>query len=398
MAYSGLARWDYASEQRAKLCELMPRCERGEISLEEVAQRVSEVPPGHYRSTGSCRLRWERYERPGASRDGRRTQIKAVYPYGDEPEAVDPAVPIDPVVQLMDSVGYDVSLEECFDLLEHIQAFLDKIDPIEASYTRTIETDKPIALLLTSDWHLMSRWVAYEEFRDLFDWASMVPRLYWAVQGDEIDGFDTNFYHARPVLDQLLKPPVQRRVLAAILSEIEERILYSCLSTSAHTTDKLIGECPVRQWYVQRKIPAFVGQGILSLKVGTKERGYQEYILAVAHAFPGSSIYNVNHPQARALLWICPQADVIASGHRHTFGVQQVNHHELAHQAIPHLQPVSSTYLVQIGTASTGPDPYSISRWQQGVFNWPVFVFFPDHHEVIRVERKSDILYYLGED
>jgi hypothetical protein len=55
----------------------------------------------------------------------------------------------------------------------------------------------------------------------------------------------------------------------------------------------------------------------------------QHYDVMAAHQLPGSSMYNRNHPQARAMRGAGHGADAIISGHNHQKGLSKTFSHEL---------------------------------------------------------------------
>ena len=283
---------------------------------------------------------------------------------------------------------YRVDVEKLLDLAEQTQAALAEVDPIYAHANRFTPTDKPHALILTSDLHLFSRWLEYREFRDVLQWIRETPNLSVVLLGDETDGF-TQFFHSRPQMDQLIKPPVQRRVLFEILESLRPKLLCHCMGTGGHGTERWLGEDLVRQWFVQHDIPSFVGQGILDWQVGA-----ETYTLLLSHDFPGSSKYNAVHAQGVALKEVDPTADIVASGHRHRSAISRVNHHEMAYRA-GHL-PINSSWLVAVGTAKCLDDPFALTKWQQGSFEWFTFAMWPYEHRVEYVQRRDDLAYYLG--
>lgn len=40
-------------------------------------------------------------------------------------------------------------------------------------------------------------------------------------------------------------------------------------------------------------------------------------------------------------------------------------------------------WYVQVGTAKTGPDPYTIKSWSPGTWEWPILIFRPDSHQIV---------------
>lgn len=99
--------------------------------------------------------------------------------------------------------------------------------------------------------------------------------------------------------------------------------------------------------------------------------------------------------QGQALRWDLPSADVIVQGDKHVYGAAEVTAFKFEYDA--GLRPSPFVWLVQVGTAKAGPDKYSIRRWSQGVFEWPIAVFWPDEHKIKVTRHLEDVEAWLGE-
>jgi len=358
--------WEVDPEQLEMLAKL---ADRDDLSWTDVAEQISEV--GTERTAESCRNKWKRI----------RLEPDTKVLVDETPPAIAESLQ-----------NPEVDWDEWMSLLHKMQGMVQKVEPIYTDAHSKIDTDRPIIIQFVADMHIGSRWVCYPEFNEAFKRALDTPRLYWGMHGDEVEGFSTSFRAAFPVLDQLTKPLVQRSLANRMIAMLAEKgkLLYGCASTRAHNTGMAIGEDLLQNEYQRRNIPYFVGKGIWTLDVGS-----ERYVFMVGHELPGTSMYNPNHSQIRALLWDCPEADFIISAHKHTYAYQEISHHELAYRAGVH--PINKTHLVAVGTAKDGPDPYSISRWSQGNFVWPQFCLYPDRHEIKRVYGWDDVSHYLGE-
>lgn len=357
--------WEECPAQMAKLEELAPQARAGKMSWRDVADAVSGLGPE--RTRHGCRTRWQR------ERWARERKIE------ESPEAVP--------YELMDpSADWD----EWIDHLGERQKLVQKADPVFTTGRTRIETDKPIIYQAVGDMHLGSRFVCYSDFKVAVERMLDTPRVYWGVHGDDCEGFDPSFRNAYPVLNQLVQPKIQRLLDRRLLEMLHERgrLLYGCAGTQAHGVVATIGQDLVQDEYQRLHVWYWVGKAIWILEVGE-----QEYVFMVGHRLPGTSIYNPNHAQMRALLYDCPVADFIISAHTHAYGYQEIMHHELAYRA--GVMPINRTHLVNIGTAKTGPDPYAMSSWRQGVMEFPQFVLYPDRHEIKRVYGWEDVRHYL---
>lgn len=285
----------------------------------------------------------------------------------------------------------DFDIDSWLKFLKTVQIKHNELSPMTLDAKRVIRTTRPIAIQFVSCWHLGSRFAQYDTFQEHFDRLLRVEGLYWGVHGDEYDNFTTGFPSAEAIWNQLIPPAAQRHLVKAIISRLAQKskIMYACWSNHTGFDEKRLGENLVKPIYMQNHIPFFDGKGALRLQVGQ-----EEYILYVAHEFPGSSQWNRLHAQTKALHMEMPSADVVAMGDKHIAGVQKIYHHQPEFEAGRRAVPYS--YLIQTGTAKAGPDPYTIRNWTSGIFEWPTLVFYPNRHMVKLVDDLDDLEYFLS--
>jgi hypothetical protein len=278
--------------------------------------------------------------------------------------------------------------EEWYEVADRLGDMTNKADPTMTAAKVQLNTSDPIALMHVGDWHLGSRFVAYKTFRALLDLTMATERVFWGLYGDDADLFPLGWLP--PAMGMVITPVMQRRLVSSIANELTKngKALWSFWGNHDGFDEKQIGESLITPIW-QGNIPYFHGKGVIRLQVGENE-----YIIYGAHAFKGSSIYNVNHAQMRALLWEVPQADFVVMGHKHTFGYAEVPHHEQAYLAGLHQSRMA--HLLQIGSPKTGPDRYTIRGWSQGIFEWPIFVLYPDEHKIKRAYDFEDLEHFLG--
>lgn len=282
-----------------------------------------------------------------------------------------------PAPQFATKMPEPPGIDELLDLAERNRAVLDRLDPVVTHGTISLETDHPIGIIFVSCAHLGGRYTLYPEFRQVFEQVLATDRLYWLSLGDDVEGFLPGFRDAGAVVDQaLVNPKAQKQLLAHVLDRLAEKnkLLAGCASQhGGEWTRKAVGEDPIKDLYRARGVPYFDGKALLTLQVGG-----ETYRIALAHQFPGTSIYNKNHPQRRALLFDFPNADVAVSGDRHTYSVQEFS--DPAWEFDAGIRPSYMRWNVQVGTAKAGPDKYSIRGWSRGVMEWPTLVFWPGRH------------------
>lgn len=251
-------------------------------------------------------------------------------------------------------------------------------DPVFIQDTLTFKGDRPVGIIWVSCMHLGGRYTAYEEFREVYEQARDIPGLYWGSLGDDIEGFLSTFPDQAAIKEQLLPVENQIELLETILSPLAEsrRLLFG--SGSQHGgkwLNKRTGSNPVKQMYLDLGVPFFDGQAYLKLDVGK-----QTYHVGMSHEFPGSSNINPNYPQARALRERYPNADVIVMGDRHNPAMQWYSIYKDEYEAGNRSSPY--VWLLQAGTAKTGPDKYTIQSWPTGILGWPITIFYPDRHAI----------------
>ena len=281
----------------------------------------------------------------------------------------------------------DFGWAEVFETAERLSELTNDATPTITSAEVVLETDKPIAFMNTSDWHIGSRFMAYKTFRAALNLCIATPRVYWAIYGDEMDNYPLDWMP--PAIMQVITPRTQQKIVHAIVDELIDhgKILYSFWSDHPAFTERKTGDNPMEPIYMGR-VPYFHGKGVVKLRVGE-----QRYVIFASHKFKGSSIYNPTHPQMRALLWEVPSADFVIMGHRHQYAYSEVPHHDLSYLSGLHKNRVA--HLLQVGTAKSGPDHYTIRGWSDGMFEWPIFVLYPGEHKVKRVYDFEDLEHFL---
>lgn len=264
-------------------------------------------------------------------------------------------------------------------------------DPIVTHDDFTIETDAPIGIMFVSCMHLGGRYTAYQEFREIYMRALGVKNLYWASLGDDIEGFMSYFPDVRSVEEQLLNPTNQLLCLEALLRPMADtgRLLFGCGSQhGGKWENKRTGRSSIKELYTGFKVPYFDGAGYVRLNIGE-----ETYFVALAHEFPGQSVWNPNHAHHRAARFRFPSADIVVAGDKHTEAVQffpaYIDEFLMGNRKSPML------LLLQAGTAKNGPDPYTITNFSRGHLGWPIVVLHPKRHEIeftLSLDRAAEML------
>ena len=291
----------------------------------------------------------------------------------------------DPIPEFLETPdpSQEPDYEALIQLARANQDAVNKIDPILTHETIKLTAAKsPIGIIFTSCAHLGSRYVQHPEFAELLGKVLDTPRLYWCSLGDDTEGF-TGFFDVASAHEQALADPkLQRKLLAHVLDKLAEHKKLLMGFASQHGSEwmrRKSGQDPIKNLYRERGVPYFEGQAYIKLVVGA-----QQYKLFGAHQLPGHSMYNRNHAHKRAALFKAPNADVIFQGDKHSYAVQEVSldSWEYMHETPESPAPRKQWY-VQVGTAKTGPDPYTIKSWSPGTWEWPILIFRPDSHQIV---------------
>ena len=159
------------------------------------------------------------------------------------------------------------------------------------------------------------------------------PSSYVMLMGDVIDGFFFNYAQ----MEQIEQVPEQIQYTKALLNYLGQnhKLLVGWAGDHDKWADKM-GNSMYADFFENTGAYYMYGMGYVNLNVGKIS-----YKLTGAHKLPGSSIYNQNHPQDRAMrfggAW---GSDIIVSAHNHKkshsektvkgFGGEAVRVHEIA--------------------------------------------------------------------
>lgn len=159
------------------------------------------------------------------------------------------------------------------------------------------------------------------------------PNSYLMLMGDVIDGFFFNYAQ----MEQIEQVPEQIQYTKSLLKYLGEnkKLLVGWAGDHDKWTDKM-GNSMYADFFENTGAYFMYGVGYVTLQVGKID-----YKLTGAHKLPGSSIYNQNHPQDRAVrfggAW---GSDIVVSAHNHKkgysekilkgFGGEAIKVHELA--------------------------------------------------------------------
>lgn len=249
-----------------------------------------------------------------------------------------------------------------------------------------INTDHPIAVCFSSDWHLGSVAVDYKSLQEHVDYILKTKDLFLVTAGDSKDNMilfrgnvATNY--------QIFSPKEQQILIKEIFRDFWRAGKLLCTGFGNHDViweEKALGYSPTAMIKGEYGV-YFRGMGLLKLQIGSQKK-YTEYQIVMSHRGKGSSQYNQLHGAIKQALMYCPEADVSVSAHIHNPAFGHWYGHGLD-EAKPELTfPSKERIYVVCGSFKTS-DPYAQRYFGQARIGCPTIVFFP--HEKLMVPFQS---------
>lgn len=270
----------------------------------------------------------------------------------------------------------DEMIEQFVDLARRVTAITDRLDPVITKKTITLPISGNAAILLAGCFHLGGRYTFHDWGAQRLDEAFAIPRTFIAFFGDTREGFYPRFRDEKTVMQQALNLEMQDELMLWVYRKFAPKLLWELSSQHGNEWDERRGAGnSIKDLCRRFDVTYFDGVGYVKLILGE-----QEYRIAVAHKFKGHSYHNPNHSQWRALFERFPLADVVAQADKHNVGWQrrEVYADEVEYGG----RKSPEVWLIQIGTAKGGPDPYTIRGWPQGQLGWPFILLSQDRHKV----------------
>ncbi len=227
--------------------------------------------------------------------------------------------------------------------------------PLIKSTRAYIETDRPIGLVFSGDWHLGTmgtdyvKW--YADIQKIIDH----PYLYLVDLGDDRQNM-RSFKDLSGVLDQVMTPQEQGLFIRSLVNELTENNKLLCKVDGNHDVEfdeRIFGEA-IQGYLLERmKAPRFRNKGLLFLEVGD-----ETYSIYVFHKTRFRSIYRAAHGAFREWQFGYP-ADVVAGAHDHQPGFEMLPNYLMARAVGSDFGGL--TFLIKVGT------------YQESKFGWKYF-------------------------
>ena len=260
--------------------------------------------------------------------------------------------------------------------------------------TVKINSDTPIAVCYSSDWHLGSICSDHLALSKHLDYIIDTDDLYLVSNGDEND----NMQIFRNVSARAQSLPIgeQAKTFAAIYHELCDNNKLLCAGYGNHSEE--FEERNVGFSYSAMvkgsRIPYFRGIGKLYLQVG-KGKNMQEYTHIMSHDGKGNSAVNPLYGAQRQAMLYDPTADVSIASHTHNpafsysfgHGAEDAKRHQVVFPLQPRID-------IRTGTFKTG-DPFSQRYFGQGKIGIPTIVFSPKTREMVPFSTPEHAMAYI---
>lgn len=244
------------------------------------------------------------------------------------------------------------------------QRMQKKIDAKQVETSIKIDDNKPVAIALTSDWHIGSVGVDYERLESDLETIIDTPGMYAVGLGDYKDNYIRNSPHGGE-FGQILQPNMQDAVVFYFMSIISGKLLalvrgchdhWDYRNSGRDFIDALCEECKaINLWH----------GGALKIKLGN-----QEYLFRLRHKYKYQSSLNLENAMRR-LIELQGPADVAAEAHLHNPYVmtRQIGEKE--------------TILIRTGSYKVLDDYAQQLGGFKGIIGVPVVILWPDRHKLL---------------
>jgi hypothetical protein len=294
----------------------------------------------------------------------------------------------DPVtLEFPDKKQGDFNYKEWLKAAQASQDLHHKASSKQDVATIRINSTKPIALVLTADWHLGSVSCDYNSFLRNHEFILNTDGIYMGVVGDTIDNF-YQFNNAHAILQQVIPPAKQRRLLGEIFHALLEKNKLLFVGYGNHETrdEKWFGDNLVARM-IEDKIPYFSGKGIVKLYVGD-----QIYTILVSHKTGSNSKINTLYGAKMEYGRYFP-SNIVVTAHTHVPAIESYYHYGAADRMG---MPFGGlTWLVKTGTYNID-DGFSKRFYDHGVVCDPTIVLFSRQHKMVPFMSAQDAIMFAN--
>lgn len=279
---------------------------------------------------------------------------------------------------VMPEVAEDVDWRRVIDAaitLQEERKSIEFVDNLPA--TITIETDQPIALCFSADWHLGAGTTDHRVWRGDIEYLLKTPRLYYATVGDEINNV-RSFKTLEAVISQVLPVDLQRKALEGVTRELvaSGKLLFTTWGNhDIEFDERLLGESMLNELRRTQGVPHIGGIGLVRLRVGQVL-----YTILATHKARFRSSFNALHSAQRLYQLFYP-ADIVVSAHDHAAGFAAYEHYEMAREI--GMGFGGTSYLIACSTYKNGgSNDWAARYYGKPVLRRETVVLWGDHHHI----------------
>lgn len=247
--------------------------------------------------------------------------------------------------------------------------------------------DEPIILFPYGDAHAFSFWTDHALIvRDLAI-VKNHPNVFMIGLGDNGQMMLGGFPKATPLVNQMLSPEVQEKVIYKLLDSMKHKIIAMSMGNHEQFSERSMGY-DVFGDKVNRLVPVFEGKGLVSINLNGII-----YRVLLQHKPYGRSALTRNAGNVRAYASDFP-ADTIISAHNHAYEIMMDSHYDLAKEvgcdfggdrvmiALATYQNIKSNYANKIGGSG-------------GSYASPCVVYSADKKQMVPFKYLEQAVIYL---
>lgn len=294
---------------------------------------------------------------------------------------------LDPALLILDRKEVcPLGWRELLDLAQRTQAANAAVEDSQEFCQLHIDSDEPIAVMYSGDWHLGGR-VDYDSWAADIEFVLNTDGLYLVDLGDDIDNM-RSFRDLSAVLSGSLSPKQQVVLLTGLIDELtaKEKLLAKVSGNHDEEFDeRLFGQSI--QGYLLRNMraPRFRNRGLLKLTVGTTT-----YTNLLFHKSRFSSFMRAAHGNYREYTMHFP-ADVVAGAHTHAPGVEAIWHYTEARRHGFDFGGMS--LLIKVG--SPAKSAYGWRYFHHESYASPTVVYWPHEHKKLWFLDPRDAVQFI---
>lgn len=279
----------------------------------------------------------------------------------------------------------DVSWNEELDLFERSQDIVRRVKDSQEHATITMKSEKPIGIVLASDWHIGSEGVDYKLFKKHMELVKEEPQAFMVTLSNTID----NMLFPSAMFEQIANPTLQRDFITKFIRQyIEQNKLLAIVGSRCHEgwsqqkADVDINRLMFLEAIQSYSVPYFPVGGVLEIVFN----GFN-YSLGLVHKARYHSSLNPTNANKKMAQMKWP-VDITAIAHHHVKEVLQAYQYEGTNyqKVVTHVR--TGTYKINDGYGEG-------EGFGQGHRGNPMVVIFPDAKRVLTFFDLEDGIKYL---